>query len=191
MSFFPAFLNMDNKKVLVVGGGKIAADKIEKLLEFTTDITIIAPQISPRTQEFIETHHLRLVRRPYEAGDVQGYFIAVVAVDDLELQKSIYEECHRFGTLCNAVDSTKYCDFIFPSYIKRGDLVVAFSTSGVSPGLAKYLRRAIERLIPTDIEEFLAKIKHLRQTLPKGKERMRLLDQKAKEYIAKHFKGEE
>ncbi len=191
MSFFPAFLNMNNKKVLVVGGGKIAADKIEKLLEFTTDITLIAPNISPRTQELIQTHHLRLLLRPYEAGDVQSFFLAVVAVDDLDLQKSIYEECHHYGTLCNAVDSTEYCDFIFPSFIKRGDLVVAFSTNGISPGLAKYLRRAIERLIPADIEEFLAKIKHLRQTLPKGKERMRLLDQKAKEYIAKHFKGEE
>ncbi len=191
MSFFPAFLNMDNKKVLVVGGGKIAADKIEKLLEFTTQITIVAPDISPRTQKLIESHHLTLFRRAYKPGYVEGFFIVVVAVDDLALQKSIYEECHHYGALCNAVDSTEYCDFIFPSFIKRGDLVVAFSTSGVSPGLAKYLRRAIEQLIPADIEEFLAHIKHLRQTLPKGKERMRLLDQKAKEYITKHFKGEE
>lgn len=191
MSFFPAFLNIQNKKVLVVGGGKIAADKIEKLLDFTTDITIIAPDISPRTKALIQTHHLTLLQRFYKLGDVKGFFIVVVAVDDLALQKSIYEECHRFGALCNAVDSTEYCDFIFPSFIKQGDLVVAFSTSGVSPGLAKYLRRAIERLIPEDIEEFLAHIKHLRHTLPKGKERMRLLDQKAKEYITKHFKGEE
>jgi len=147
MSFFPAYLKLDNKKILVVGGGKIAGDKISHLLDFTTDITIIAPKIDPRVAEFIQTHNLPYHERSYQEGDVAGFFIVIVAVDDLEVQRQVYEECHRYGALCNAVDSVEYCDFIFPSYIKEGDLIVAFSTSGASPALSKYLRRALQKLI--------------------------------------------
>ena len=189
MSFFPALLNLDRKNVLVVGGGKIAADKVGHLLDFTNKITIIAPKIvDMRLEEYIQTHNLTYIQRVYQKGDIQSFFIAIVAVDDLALQKAIYEECQEHKVLCNAVDSIEYCDFIFPSYIKEGDLIVAFSTSGASPALSKYLRRAIQKLLPNDIAEFLQKLKSLRSTLPKGKERMALLDSKAKEYIQKHFK---
>ena len=189
MSFFPAFLKLENKKILVVGGGKIAGDKISHLLDFTSNITIIAPVVEERVQSFIASNNLTYYKRTYRAGDIEGFFIVIVAVDNLEIQKEIYQECQEKGVLCNAVDSIEYCDFIFPSYIKEGDLIIAFSTSGASPALSKYLRRAIEKLIPKDIASFLQELKNLRQTLPKGKERMRLLDAKAKEYIQKHFKG--
>ncbi|BCD63064.1 precorrin-2 dehydrogenase / sirohydrochlorin ferrochelatase [Nitratiruptor sp. YY08-26] len=189
MSFFPAYLKLDNKKILVVGGGKIAGDKISHLLDFTHNITIIAPEIDERVQEFITTHNLPYHKRSYQRGDVDGFFIVIVAVDDLEVQKTVYQECHKYGALCNAVDSVAYCDFIFPSYIKKGELIIAFSTSGASPALSKYLRRAIEKLLPANIASFLQELKTLRATLPKGKERMELLDKRAKEYIQKHFKG--
>ncbi len=189
MNFFPAFLKLDGKRILVIGGGKIAADKISHLLDFTNDIKVIAPRIDERTRQMIEKYRLSYERRAFEKGDTKGFFIVIVAVDDLDIQKEVYEECHRYGVLCNAVDSIDYCDFIFPSYIKEKDLIIAFSTSGASPALAKYLRRAIQKLIPRDIASFLDSLKGVRKELPKGKERMRLLDEKAKEYIQKHFKG--
>ncbi len=189
MSFFPALLNLKDKKIVVIGGGKIAADKVGHLLDFTNDITIVAPAIvDERLHDYIQEHNLRYIPRAYEEGDIHNFFIAIVAVDDIALQKRIYEECQEHKVLCNAVDSVEYCDFIFPSYIKEGDLVVAFSTSGASPALSKYLRRAIQKLLPADIAQFLQKLKSLRSSLPKGKERMQLLDSKAKEYIQKHFK---
>ena len=186
--FFPAFLNLTNKKILVIGGGKIAADKIEKLLDFTQNITILAPTLNDRTKELIQRYDLALIQRPYQKSDIDGFFLVIVAVDDLELQKEIFQEAQNAKVLVNSVDSTKYCDFIFPSYIKEKDLVIAFSTSGASPALSKYLRRAIQKLLPPDIGEFVEKLKNLRKSLPKGKKRMELLDQKAKEYIDRHFK---
>ncbi len=189
MSYFPALLNLKNKRVLVIGGGKIASDKIGHLLDFTTDITIIAPAINETTKNYIQKHNLTYHQRAYRYGDIEGFFIVIVAVDNLSIQEAAYKECQERGALCNAVDSVDYCDFIFPSYIKEGDLIIAFSTSGTSPALSKYLRRAIQKLIPKDIKEFLKELKTLRQSLPKGKERMRLLDSKAKTYIQKHFKG--
>jgi len=113
--------------------------------------------------------------------------LVIVATDSIELQKTIFLEAKTKKILCNSVDSIEYCDFIFPSYIKKEKLIISFSTSGISPALSKYLRRAIEKAIPLNIEKFLKKIKYLREKLPKGKERQKILDKLAKEYIEKHF----
>ena len=188
MAYFPAFLDLKKKRTLIIGGGKIAGDKLEHMLDFTTDITIIAPKISPRVQELAAKHSLTLHRRPYQRGDCKGYFIVIVAVDDIEVQKAVWQECQEVGALCNAVDSVEYCDFIYPSYIKEGDMVIAFSSGGASPSLSKYLRRAIQKLLPQDLADFVTELRKLRQSLPKGRERMQLLDTKAKAYIDKHFK---
>ncbi|BCD68853.1 bifunctional precorrin-2 dehydrogenase/sirohydrochlorin ferrochelatase [Nitratiruptor sp. YY09-18] len=188
MGYFPAFLKLQNKKVLIIGGGKIATDKLSHMLDFTKNITIISPDLSSSMQEFIECHNLAYLPRRFKSGDTQGFFLVIVAVDNIEVQKEVYQECQQSRTLCNAVDSVEYCDFIFPSYIKRGDLTIAISTSGASPAFAKYLRRAIEKLLPDNLEEFLDELKNLRKTLPKGIERMQLLDSKAKEFIQKLFK---
>ncbi|BAF70882.1 precorrin-2 dehydrogenase/sirohydrochlorin ferrochelatase family protein [Nitratiruptor sp. SB155-2] len=187
MSFFPALLKLQSRRILVIGGGKIAGDKISHLLDFTQNITIIAPHIDARVLQMAQENGLQIIQREYQKGDVKGFFIVIVAVDDLEVQKEVFNECHQEGALCNAVDSIEYCDFIFPSYIKEGDLIIAFSTSGASPALSKYLRRAIQKLLPKDIARFIEEIKALRQKLPKGKERMQLLDSKAKEYIQNYF----
>ncbi|WP_200763999.1 precorrin-2 dehydrogenase/sirohydrochlorin ferrochelatase family protein [Nitrosophilus alvini] len=187
MSFFPALLKLDKSKILVIGGGKIAGDKIGHLLDFTSNITVIAPKIDRNTQNLIEKGDITLLKREYKKGDIKGFDIVIVAVDDINLQKEIYEECQNERILCNSVDSVDYCDFIFPSYIKRGPLVIAFSTSGFSPALAKYLRRAIEKLIPENITEFLLEMKEIRKKLPKGKERQKLLEEKAKDYVEKNI----
>ena len=190
MAYFPAFLKLNDRRVLLVGGGHIAGEKLEKLLDFTTEITVVAPEISDDIEAAAKTHGLTLHRRPYRPGDLEEVFLVIVAVDDLTLQKEIYESCQDRHILCNSVDSVDYCDFIFPSYTRKGDLTVAFSTSGVSPSVAKYLRRAIECVIPDSIADFLQEMKQLRASLPKGKERMRLLDEKAKAYIEKLFEKE-
>jgi len=188
LAYFPAFLKLDNCKILVVGGGNIAGEKIKRLLDFTEEITIIAPKISDSVKDIIDKKNLELKQRSYNKGDIKNFFIVIVAVDDLSLQKEIYDECQKYNILCNSVDSVDYCNFIFPSYTKKGALTVAFSTSGVSPSIAKYLRQAIETIIPDSIVDFLEEMKQLRSSLPKGKERMDLLDKKAKTYIENLFK---
>ncbi len=183
MSYFPAFIKLDNQRILIVGGGYIAHEKLDHLLDFTQEITIIAPELSSAMSTLITEHKLPYFQRTYNEGDIKDFGIVVVAVDDIPLQAAIFQESKEYNCLCNAVDSVDYCDFIFPSYMKRDDLTIAISTSGASPAMAKHLRRYLEKQIPESISAFLAEMKTLRKTLPKGKERMKMLDKKAEEYI--------
>ena len=187
MAYFPMLIDFTDKKILVVGGGNIASEKLEKLVDFTKEITVIAKELNSYSQQIIKEHCLTLYQRPYREGDIKDFDIVIVATDSLELQKSIYEESRCEHILVNSVDNTKYCDFIFPSYIKRGDLTIAFSTSGASPAFAKHLRRYFEAIIPQGVEEFLAELKNLRTKLPKGKERMAYFEERVSNYFKEKF----
>jgi len=183
MSYFPAFLKLDNKKILIVGGGYIAYEKLDHLLDFTGDIKVIAPELSEQMQDRITKEGLVFEKRKYEVGDIAEFAVVIVAVDDIPLQAEIFKESKEYNCLCNSVDSVDYCDFIFPSYIKKDDLTIAVSTSGASPAMAKHLRRFLQESIPDGISDFLKEMKALRSTLPKGKERMQMLDKKAEDYV--------
>ncbi|MEA3521977.1 MAG: bifunctional precorrin-2 dehydrogenase/sirohydrochlorin ferrochelatase [Campylobacterota bacterium] len=183
MSYFPAFIKLDNQKILIVGGGYIAYEKLDHLLDFTHDIEVIALDFSPQMMERIEKENISFEQRAYKQGDIADFSVVIVAVDDIPLQAEIFQESKQYNCLCNSVDSVDYCDFIFPSYVKKDDLTIAISTSGASPAMAKHLRRYLQNLIPEGISDFLKEMKALRKTLPKGKERMKMLDKKAEDYI--------
>lgn len=183
MHYFPAFIKLDRQKVLIVGWGNIAYEKLQRLLDFTEAITVIAPDVSEAMHAKIAEKGLIFKQRKYRDGDVSGFAIVVVAVDDIALQAAIFEESKQHNCLCNAVDSVDYCDFIFPSYIKKDDLTIAISTSGASPAVAKHLKRYLMKALPSGLTAFLNEMKALRQSLPKGKERMRTLDKKAEAFF--------
>ncbi len=183
MNYFPAFLKLDDKKILIVGGGNIAYEKLVHLLDFTDDIDLIAQEFSDEMLKKAEENNLHFEKRAYKEGDIAAYAVVVIAVDDTSLQAAIFEESKKYKCLCNAVDSVDYCDFIFPAYIKKDDLTIAVSTAGASPAMAKHLRDYLQNLIPENISTFLREMRSLRESLPKGKERMKMLDEKAKKYI--------
>ena len=188
MAYFPLFIDMNNLKVLVVGGGGIATQKLEKLLDFTTEISVIALRVEEEAQALIDVHDLTLAQRAYHKGDIEGFDIVIVATDTVDLHKEIYEESRGSRILVNSVDNTEYCDFIFPSYVKKEALTIAFSTGGASPAFAKQIREHFEKMIPNSVGEFLQKMKDLRSTMPKGKERMEYFDDLVTQYFSKYFK---
>jgi len=188
MSYFPMFMDMTDLKVLVVGGGAIAAEKLEKLVDFTKEITVITKEINTETEQFVKDHCLTLHQRMYVKGDIQGFDIVIVATDTVDLHKEIYEEARPYRILVNSVDNTDYCDFIFPSYVQKGDLTIAFSTGGASPAFAKQIRRHFEKIIPESVGDFLTKMKQLRLEIPKGKARMKQFDEMVETYFKENFK---
>ncbi len=185
MKYFPAYLRIDDKRVLLIGGGSIAYDKFCKLLDFTDDITIIAKNIKKELNDKAKKNGIKIEKKEYKDGDMDGYDIVIVAINDIDRQKEIYLEAKKKNILCNVVDVIECCDFIFPSYIKEGDLNISISTSGSSPAVAKHLKRYIKDILPKDLSSFIKEMKHLRDTLPKGKERMKFLDSKAEKFFKK------
>ena len=183
MSYFPAFLKLDDKKILIVGGGRVAYEKLRHLQDFTSNISIISLELSDEMECIIKKNHLCFEKRGYQKGDIKDFAIVIVAIDNIPLQAEIFQESKEYSCLCNCVDSVEYCDFIFPSYLKKDDLTIAVSTSGASPAVAKQLKKYLQRLIPSDIGEFLQEMKKLRESLPKGKERMKMLETKAQDYF--------
>ncbi len=183
MSFFPSYLNLKDKKILLIGGGYIALEKLEKLVDFTTEIKVITKEVSDDFLEFATRYNIEIEKRAYRKGDIDGYNIVIVATDTKALHKEIYQESRSSRVLVNSVDNTAYCDFIFPSYIKQGDLTISISTSGASPAMAKRIRIYIEKLIPSNIGEFLKEMKSLRKSMPKGKERMKFFEEKSDKFI--------
>jgi precorrin-2 dehydrogenase / sirohydrochlorin ferrochelatase len=183
MAYFPTFLKFDDKKILIIGGGNVALEKLEHLLDFTKNITLVAQDFNEESQRLIDEYNLVHFKKMYETNDIDGYDIVIAAIDNFALQEQIYFETRGKNCLCNCVDLQKYCDFIFPSYVKKGDLTIAISTGGTSPAMAKQLRIYFSKVIPDSIVNFLIQMKEFRKTMPKGKERMQFLDKKAQDYV--------
>ena len=134
MGYFPFYYDITGRTFLVIGGGKVAEEKVERLRRFTDAIIVIAP----RTQ----IRGVRILRREYRGEDLALGDFVVAATGIRELDRKIAEQCRERGIPVNTVDDQAYCDYIFPSIIKRGDLTVAISTSGTSPAYAMQLRKA-------------------------------------------------
>ncbi len=185
MSYFPVSLKIIDKHVLLVGGGAIALFKYNKLIEYSPlNLTVISRKFDNCFKENIPSY-VELVVRSFEMNDLNNVDLVIVAIDDLKLQQEIYNECQVRKILCNCVDELARCDFIFPSTIKRGDVVIAVNSNGKVPGFSASLKEYINLFIPENIEEKLLEISNLRASLPSGKERMLRIREESKKYFNK------
>ena len=155
MSYFPFFTDISDKTFLIIGGGNVAADKILRLKRFTDKIIVIAPET--------EIEGVRVIRKEYDSTDLMLGDYIVAAVGVREIDRKIARDCRAAGIPVNVVDDIDYCDFIFPSIVKKGKLTVAISTSGSSPLYARMLREQIEEILPEDIEQILDEMQELRE----------------------------
>lgn len=157
---YSALLNLDGKKVTVVGGGQIAFRKVSSFVEEGCEVYVIAPH-------FIEDfktlgHTINKVYKYYEEGDCAGSFIVVASTDDYEVNQQIGEFCKRGSILCNVVDNKPLSSFIVPSTLKRGDLTISISTGGASPSLAAKIRRELEEKYDDTYGAYIARLGRIR-----------------------------
>lgn len=155
MKYFPVMLALEGRRALVVGGGKVAERKVETLLEYGAEVTLVSRDVTPLLQNLAETGRIRYIGEAYDASCLAGAFLAVAATDDAALNHTVSEDAQARGILINAVDQPADCTFILPSIVKRGDLVLAISTSGRSPATAKRIRRRLETLFGPEYACFL------------------------------------
>lgn len=139
---YPVNLCLDGQPVLVVGGGPIAARKVEALLRAGASVTVVAPAAVVAVSQNPEVVWLR---RPYRPAEAAYYRLVVTATSDPEVNALVARDCEAAGVFANSADDPANCSFTLPSVARRGDLQVAVSTGGRSPALARWLRRRIER----------------------------------------------
>ncbi len=179
MSLYPIFLKLEGHKILVVGGGLIAEQKIEGVLRSATDVTVIAPRTTPRIQLWAEQGRLKHLAEEYQPGMAQGYFLVIAATDSDPVNRAVYNEARAAGALANAVDDPGYCDFYAPALVHRGEFQIAISTGGHSPALSQQIRKKLELEYGPEYESWTAWLGRMRdlirRTLPRTENRKELL----------------
>lgn len=148
MDYLPIFLNLRGERCLVVGGGDIALRKAGMLLRAGANVHVVAPDILPALREKLEEGKGSCRLGNYEAGDLDGVILAVAATDERAVNRRVSEDCRARGLPVNVVDDPALCSFIFPSIVDRSPLMVAVSSAGASPVLARLLRARLESTIP-------------------------------------------
>lgn len=179
MSYFPFYLDISGKTFLIIGGGPVALEKVNRLRRFTQDIIVIAPQTQIEGEP-VETPQrcagkVQILCKEYSEEDLDLGEYVVAATGIREVDRRVATDCRRRGIPVNTVDDQEYCDFIFPSIVKRDSLTVAISTFGCSPAYAMQLRKEIEVILPDEIGEILTRMGNLRSTVS-----ARITDQKVR-----------
>jgi len=166
-------VRLEERRCIVVGGGEVAFRKVESLLDAgAREVVVISPRLGDGLAQLQRRGRIQHLARGYRAGDLKGAFLAIATTDDPEVNEAISEEAEAGGILVNVADDPDHCNFIVPSTLRRGDLVIGLSTGGQSPALAANLRRQLERTFGSEYAAFLELAGNLRgrvaRELPKG-----------------------
>lgn len=190
MDLFPIFLKIAARPCIVIGAGRLAESKIESLQAAHAKVTVIAPEATERIVDLAAAGEVEWHRREYAVGDLTGNFLVVAATNVPAVNRAVFQEATEKNILCNAVDDPPFCDFYFPSVVRRGDLQIAISTAGHSPALAQRLRKEINALLPLDTGDWLTELGNLRREVlqlePLNEARKELLHQLASREVCSY-----
>ncbi|MBH3290866.1 uroporphyrinogen-III C-methyltransferase [Serratia marcescens] len=151
MDYLPIFADLKQRPVLVVGGGDVAARKVDLLQRAGAEIRIVAQSLSPELEQQRQQGQLLWLGTTFDPQQLDDVFLAIAATDDNALNAAVFAEADKRRVLANVVDDQPRCSFIFPSIIDRSPLVVAVSSSGQAPVLARLLREKLEALLPASL----------------------------------------
>ena len=145
--FYPLFLDLNGRNVLVVGGGTVAERKVDSLLAVGAAVTLVAPVVNSALAELARSNSIQLRQRKFADSDLEGAVLVISATDDATAQQQVAAAARARNIPINTVDQPQLCDFIVPAVVRKGDVVVAISTSGRSPALAAALRAKVETVV--------------------------------------------
>jgi precorrin-2 dehydrogenase / sirohydrochlorin ferrochelatase len=165
MAYYPVFLEMNGRRVVVIGGGAVAERKVEGLLAAGAQVTVVSPALSKRLDALQQSGAIEHRERGYRAGDLRGFELAFAATDDGEVNPAVAREGRERGIWVNSADDPEHCDFILPSVLRRGELVVAVSSGGASPALARAVREELEGYFTEDYAALAGLVGDVRREL--------------------------
>jgi precorrin-2 dehydrogenase/sirohydrochlorin ferrochelatase len=165
MRYYPVHLDIKNRNCLVVGGGSVGTRKVTTLLACGAKVAVVSPQANEELQKLARAGSITLKERRFRAADLDHMFLVIGATDDETLNRQISKDAENRNILCNIADRPAVCNFILPSIVHRGDLVITISTSGKSPALAKKLRKTLEDQFGDEYAHFLTLMGNIRKKL--------------------------
>ena len=190
---YPSFLKLEGRKVLVVGGGFVAYQKLTSLIETKAKLVVIAPSIIDEIYdlegEFPYKRYIDFIERDYEWGDEKDAFMVIAASNIPDLNLSIINRSKDQGILALSVDHPEESDFFVPSIASQGDLKIAISTNGKAPGLAQALRKTIQDRLLVPFAKYLPLVANFRERLkskyPDSKKRNKLIQRFTQRQVRK------
>lgn len=180
MGFQPLNLELNKRKVYIIGAGKVALDKLEKILPLGADVTVISKEII--AEEFYDYHKnnmINLITKEIELDDIVNPFLIIAATNNSEINEKIFQKFDKENRLVNSVDDVENCNFIFPAVVDRGDLKISISTTGANPILAVNIKNFLSVIFNEDYNQLMIKLRVYRNKilskLMEPKEKMRYL----------------
>ncbi|RBW65940.1 siroheme synthase [Vibrionales bacterium C3R12] len=152
MRYFPLFLDVVNKPVLVVGGGEVACRKVDSLLRAGASVTVVSPKLEPYLRSLVDAERCSWIQNFYSSEIMTKQYIQVWATtDNPSLNHQVHKDAKKMGILVNVVDDLPFCDFITPSMVNRGRIQIAISSGGASPILVRNIREKLESVLPQNL----------------------------------------
>ena len=172
MAYFPIFTQIDGKRCLIVGGGKVAARKVHTLLQYGADVVVAAEKVCGEIKEALPEGnvfegvfgyiHENRCNPTFFEKEIHKAFLVIAATSNREENHHIAELCHAYNILVNVVDSEEESSFIFPSVVRRGDISIGINSGTGSPTVSKHIRKQIEKAVPdyyADIAVFMGELR--------------------------------
>ena len=178
--YYPIYLDIEERSVLIIGGGNVCARKTETMMKYGARVTITSPQFTEEIEEWARQGMVQLRRKTYEIGDLDGASIVIASTDDPCVNARIARDCRRRRIPVNVVDVTHLCEFIVPAIVERGTIQIAVSTGGKSPALARTLKEDLQKFVGPEYDEVNRVLGTLRtsakKVLPTDVDRKRFFD---------------
>lgn len=151
--YYPIFLDVEDRDVVIVGGGSVCTRKAETMLRYGARVTVVSPRFTEEIEQWARDGAVRIERKAYDAGDLDGASIVIASTDDPRVNEQIAADCRARKIPVNVVDVTPLCEFIVPAIVDSGSVHVAISTGGKSPALARTLKEDLQRILGTEYAE--------------------------------------
>jgi siroheme synthase-like protein len=162
MRYYPIYLDLKDRAVLVVGGGAIAEGKAQQLVEAGAVVRLVSPTLTPLLSGLVARGVIEYVPGRFKKDDLKDVFLVISATDDQAVNQDVARLAGELGLLCNVVDQPSLCNFIMPALVKRGELQISVSTGGGSPSLTQRVKREVAALIGEEYGELLKISKEMR-----------------------------
>lgn len=162
MRYYPAMLNLQNRRVLFVGGGWETEHKVKGLLDAGAKLTLVSPFAHPELESLAATGRINWLRRGFLPGDVEGHAVVVSHPVNRFVNQMVAKETRKRGAWLNAVDDPQHCDFILPSVHRQGDLTISISTGGAAPALGVRIKQRLAEEYGPEYAEYLRLLRSFR-----------------------------